>query len=84
MLCTYMDLCCCLRVKERFNGIPQHPESRTGIDDEHAVQGLSRSQQFTPHHSYYVICTENFLLVLRQTHWLVPRDNCRHQSSEGE
>jgi hypothetical protein len=58
-----MDLCCGFRVKERFNGIPQHPESRTRIDDEHAVQGLPRSQQFTPNHTYYVIAKEKLLLL---------------------
>ena len=35
-----MDFCGGLWVKERFNSIPQHSESRTCIDDEHAIQGL--------------------------------------------
>ena len=45
----YMDLCCSLRIKERFYSAPQHSKSSTSIDDEHAIQGLQCGQQFTWH-----------------------------------
>lgn len=37
---AYIDLCGCLWIEERFDRVPQEPESRTSIDDEHTVQSL--------------------------------------------
>ena len=35
-----MDLCSGLRIKEGLHSVPQHPKTRTSINDKHAVQGL--------------------------------------------
>lgn len=37
---AHMNLRCGLRIKEGLDGVPQHPKSRTSIDDKHAIQAL--------------------------------------------
>lgn len=45
-----MNLCCGLRIKEGLDGVPQHPKSRTSINDKHAIQALQLSQRFLHDH----------------------------------
>lgn len=43
---AYVDFGSGLGIKEGFNSVPQQPESRTSIDDEHTVQRLSENKSW--------------------------------------
>ena len=47
-----MDLGCGLGVKEGLDGVPQEPESLTGVDDEHPAQGLHRQLKSSAEHHF--------------------------------
>ena len=41
----YMDLGCGLGIEEGLDGVPEKPESLTGVDDEHPAQSLHQYRQ---------------------------------------